>query len=107
MPSHHVELAEQCDRAGRHDEAIRHLVAGAGHNDVEALTRLGKRLLVGDRAPRLPSQGAALLVDASRRGGAEAAAVLAVRYALGASARHDRGSALESIDRKSTRPNSS
>lgn len=96
-PSSDVERAEQCDRAGRHDEAIRHLVAGASRNDVEALTRLGKRLLVGDRAPRLPSRGADLLADASRRGGAEAAAVLAVLYALGASARHDLGSALESM----------
>ena len=48
-------------------------------------TRLGKRLLVGDRAPLLPNDGAKLIEDASARGGAEAAALLAVLFAVGAS----------------------
>lgn len=80
-----VERAEQCDAAGAHADAIGHLAAAARKHDVEALTRLGKRLLVGDRAPCLPKDGAGLIADASARGGAEAAAVLAVLYAVGAS----------------------
>ena len=65
--------------------------------DVEATTRLGKRLLVGDRAPLLPNDGARFLEEASARGGAEAAAVLAVLFAVGGSAQHDLRAALESL----------
>jgi prolyl 4-hydroxylase len=92
-----VRLAEQCDAAGAHTEAIQHLVAGTHKRDVEATTRLGKRLLVGDRAPCFPKEGAGLIAEASAGGGAEAAAVLAVLYAVGASQRHDLGAALESL----------
>jgi prolyl 4-hydroxylase len=92
-----VERAEQCDAAGAHGDAITHLVAGTRKQDVEAMTRLGKRLLVGDRAPCLPKEGAGLIADASGRGGAEAAAVLAVLYAVGASPRHDVQAGLESL----------
>jgi len=92
-----VRRAEQCDAAGAHAEAIQHLVAGTHKHDVEATTRLGKRLLVGDRAPCFPKEAAGLIAEASARGGAEAAAVLAVLYAVGASQRHDVGAALESL----------
>ena len=69
-----VQQAEQCDAAGAHGDAITHLAAGARKHNVEALTRLGKRLLVGDRAPCLPKDGAGLIAEASTRGGAEAGA---------------------------------
>ena len=46
-----VARAEELDRASRHTEAVDQLVAGVRRGDVEAITRLGKRLLVGDRAP--------------------------------------------------------
>jgi prolyl 4-hydroxylase len=75
--------AEECDAAGRHTEAVDWLVAGVRRNDVEAITRLGKRLLVGDRAPHLPREGVRFLSDASGRGGAEAAALLSVCLATG------------------------
>jgi prolyl 4-hydroxylase len=90
-----VELADQCDRAGAHEDAVKHLVAGTRKQDVEATTRLGKRLLIGDRAPRLPNDGARFLSEASDRGGAEAAALLAVLYAVGASTQHGLKSALD------------
>src|SRR5512143_1060156 len=92
-----VEQAERCDATGAHADAITHLAAGARKHDVEAMTRLGKRLLVGDRAPCLPKDGAGLIADASRRGGAEAAAMLAVLYAVGASRGHDVRAGLESL----------
>ena len=78
-----IVRADQCDRAGRHTEAVDWLVAGVRKNDVEALTRLGKRLLTGDRAPHLPREGARFLTDACGRGGAEAAALLSVCLATG------------------------
>lgn len=92
-----VERAEQCDAAGAHADAIGHLAAAARKHDVEALTRLGKRLLVGDRAPCLPKDGAGLIADASARGGAEAAAVLAVLHAVGASRGHSVQTGLQSL----------
>jgi len=92
-----VERAEHCDATGAHGDAITHLAKGARKHDVEATTRLGKRLLVGDRAPCLPNDGARFVAEASERGGAEAAAVLAVLYAVGASRGHDVSSGLESL----------
>jgi hypothetical protein len=95
--SPHVARAAKLDAAGKHADAINALVAGVRSNDVEAITRLGKRLLVGDRAPHLPNDGASFLVDASRRGSAEAAAQLAVLYALGTSSEHGLAAALENL----------
>lgn len=92
-----VERAEQCDAAGAHADAVGHLAAGARKHDVEALTRLGKRLLVGDRSPCLPKDGAGLIAEASARGGAEAAALLAVLYAVGASRGHGVQAGLQSL----------
>src|SRR5690606_12908193 len=83
-----VAKADRYDAAGNHVEAVNQLAVGARRKDVEALTRLGKRLLVGDRAPRLPNDGARFIEDAFGLGGAEAAAVLSVLYAVGASRRH-------------------
>ena len=96
-PSSDVARAEQCDAAGAHTDAIEHLAAGARKHDVEAMTRLGKRLLVGDRSPCLPKDGAGLSAEASARGGAEAAAVLAALYAVGASRGHDIQAGLQSL----------
>jgi len=89
--------ADRFDAAGDHRAAVDQLAVGARNKDVEALTRLGKRLLVGDRAPALPAQGAGFLAEAVELGGAEAAAVLAVLYAVGASTRHDSADALETL----------
>ena len=89
--------AEELDRAGRHTEAIDQLVAGVRRGDVEAITRLGKRLLVGDRAPHLPNDGIRFLEDASARGGAEAAALVAVLLAVGVRRQQDLKSALASL----------
>ena len=90
-----IALAEQHDAAGRHDEAINALARATQQGDVEATTRLGKRLLVGDRAPYLPAEGARFLADANNRGGAEAAARLAVLVAAGAHAPQNWGAAFE------------
>jgi prolyl 4-hydroxylase len=92
-----VAKADDCDAAGNHGAAIDHLARGARLKDVDALTRLGKRLLAGDRAPALPSQGAGFLAEAVELGGAEAAAVLAVVYGIGASRRHGPADALDTL----------
>jgi len=79
----HVIQAEAHDAAGRHDQAIDSLARGTKAGDVESMTRLAKRLLIGDRAPFLPRDGARFLVDAAKAGGAEAPALLAVLSGAG------------------------
>jgi prolyl 4-hydroxylase len=79
-----LELAARHDAAGRHDEAVNALAVAAGSGDVAATTELGKRLVIGDRAPYLPRDGAGLLADAADAGGVEAALRLACLSALGA-----------------------
>jgi hypothetical protein len=79
-----LSLAAQHDHAGRHDDAINALARATQSGDLDAMAELGKRLVVGDRAPLLPQDGAGLLVDAARAGHAEAACRLAVLTALGA-----------------------
>jgi prolyl 4-hydroxylase len=61
------------------------------------MTRLGKRLLAGDAAPYLPREGMGFLLDAARRGGAEAPAVLAVLSAAGAHVRQSWNEGLSAL----------
>jgi hypothetical protein len=76
-------LAEQCDARGAYDDAINALARATRLGDVEATTRLGKRLIVGNNAPLLPTDGTRFLLDALNGGGAEAGARLAVLMAAG------------------------
>jgi hypothetical protein len=77
-------LAAEHDAAGRHGDAINELAIATQRGDVEAMTELGKRLIVGDRAPLLPKDGVRFLLDAVQAGSAEAALRLANLVALGA-----------------------
>jgi hypothetical protein len=83
MPSG-LELAAQHDAAGRHNDAINALAVATKQGDLAAMTELGKRLVVGDRGPYLPKDGAKFLSDAARAGNADAAIRLACMSALGA-----------------------
>lgn len=82
-------MAARHDAAGRHDEAIDCLARATQRGDVEATTRLAKRLIVGDRAPLLGRQGATFMREAAMAGGAEAAALLAVLAAVGVGGNQD------------------
>jgi len=90
-----IEQAERHDAAGRHDQAIDCLARATQLGDVEAKTRLAKRLTVGDRAPLLAREGAQFLREAATQGGAEAAALLAVLAAAGLGGRHDWKAAID------------
>ncbi len=78
-----LALAAQCDANGAHEDAVNALARAAGLGSVEAKTQLGKRLVAGNNAPLLPTEGAGLLIEAVNGGGAEAAARLAVLAAAG------------------------
>jgi len=89
-----VLQARELDAQGRHDDAINQLALAAQRGDVVATTQLAKRIIVGDRAPRLRAQGMGLLRDAVSKGGAEAAGRLAVLVAAGADGEPDWRAAL-------------
>src|SRR5262245_7368613 len=85
--SDYVIDAANHDASHRHDEAVNSLARGVKAGDVVSMTRLGKRLLVGDSAPYLPREGVSFLIDAAKAGGAEAPAILAVLSVAGAHVR--------------------
>jgi prolyl 4-hydroxylase len=78
-----VAEAARCDSSGNHARALSLLADASAHGDVEAMTQLGKRLLVAANAPDRPEEGTQLIRAAAERGGAEAAAQLAVLSAIG------------------------
>src|SRR5262245_31620421 len=79
-----LALAAEHDLAGRHDDAINALARATQAGDLEAMTELGTRLVIGDRGPLLPKDGTGFLIDAFKGGHAEAALKLATLTALGA-----------------------
>lgn len=78
-----VAEVAQCDARGDHARAVTLLAEGTARGDVDAMTELGKRLLVGYQAPFSPGQGTELIIKAANSGGAAAAAQLAVLSAIG------------------------
>lgn len=78
-----LAAAEAHDARGDHDGAINVLATATGHGDQVAKTRLGKRLLVGDRSPYLPREGARFILEAAHAGVAEAVALVAVFQCTG------------------------
>jgi hypothetical protein len=92
-----LAIAEDCDARGAHDDAVNALSRAAQLGDIEAATRLGKRLISGVQAPLLPTDGTRLLADAAERGGAEAAARLAVLAAAGTYLQHSLENALQLV----------
>lgn len=90
-----LDLADALDAEGRHADAIDLLSRAARLGSVRAKGRVGMRILIGDRAPSYPAQGAGLLEEAAREGGAEAAALLAVLAGAGAYRRQSWSEALD------------
>jgi hypothetical protein len=62
----------ECDAAGRHSDAINLLARATARGDAAAMSALGHRLLIGDRAPLLPIDAVRFLVDAAQRGDSRA-----------------------------------
>jgi hypothetical protein len=92
-------LAAALDAQGRHTEAIDWLSRAGQVGDVEALTELGLRLIVGRNAPFLPIDGARLLSSAGSKGGAKALEHLAVLIGAGIYARQSWAGALDCLQR--------
>lgn len=76
--------AREHDAAGRHDDAINVLAAATRAGDLQAMSELGHRLLVGDRAPRLVPHALSFITEAARGGEGRALARVAALTAAGA-----------------------
>jgi prolyl 4-hydroxylase len=98
-----LSIAAERDAAGDREAALNALARAARRGHAGAMTRLGKRLLVADRAPWMPRQGAGLLIQATEAGDAEAAARLSVLAALGLHVRQSWADALDLLTRAADR----
>jgi prolyl 4-hydroxylase len=78
-------LAAACalDSAGRHGESFNTLKSAAAAGDLAATSELAHRLLVGDRAPKMPDHALSLLAGAARGGDGRALARMAALTAAG------------------------
>lgn len=75
--------AAALDRAGKHRDAIAVLSRAAMAGDLLARRKVGLRILLGDRAPRMGEQGVRLITEAGMQGDAKAAELSAVLVAAG------------------------
>lgn len=85
----------ELDHAGRFAEALEALKEASLQGDRVAMTELGHRLLVGDRAPKSPKHALYLLHEAAKQGEARALARLAALTAGGAYLKQDWRHALQ------------
>ncbi len=95
MTSSELAKVAAFDAAGRHTEAIAALARATSAGDVDAMTALGLRLLLGDRGPSIPLEGARFLLDAAQRGHPEAQARAAALLAGGVGVPQDWPAALK------------
>ncbi|HEY0963853.1 MAG TPA: 2OG-Fe(II) oxygenase [Pseudomonadales bacterium] len=95
--SSYVQQASALDAAGNHDGAIDVLANATRAGDLDAMVMLGKRLMVGDRAPYLPKDGVGLVLEAAAKLNAEALAQLAALQCIGLYQRKDWQDALRTL----------
>jgi prolyl 4-hydroxylase len=76
--------AHEHDVAGRHNDAVNTLAAATRAGDLQAMSALGHRLLIGDRAPRLIPHALSFITEAARGGEGRALARVAALTAAGA-----------------------
>lgn len=79
-----LRAASEHDAAGRHDDAINTLAAATRAGDLHAMSELGHRLLIGDRAPQLVPHALSFITEAANRGEGRALARVAALTAAGA-----------------------
>jgi prolyl 4-hydroxylase len=90
-----LAIARGHDFAGRHREAIDVLTAASKRGDLVAMSELGHRTLVGDRAPKIPQHALSFLMAAAKGGEGRALARMAALSTGGAYVRRDWPGALQ------------
>jgi prolyl 4-hydroxylase len=96
---------DELDVAGKHAAALQGLIDAAKRGDLDAHVQLGKRYLVGDRAPRRPEDAIRLFNVATEKGSADAPALLSILIALGIYYQQSWQSAFEALTLAATRGN--
>ncbi len=89
-----IHTASALDAAGRHADSMEALRQASLKGDLEAMTELSHRLLVGDRAPVSPQHALVLLNQAAQAGNGRALARLAALAAGGIFVKQDWAQAL-------------
>ncbi len=89
-----LQVAREHDAAGRYADAVDALARATRGGDLQAMSELGHRLLVGDRVPRLPEHGVPFIQEAARGGEGRALARVAALTAAGAYLQQDWAAAL-------------
>ncbi len=84
-----LEAAFAHDRDGRHDAALQTLANASRQGDLPAMTELGHRLLIGDRAQKQPKFAMSFLLQAAKGGDPRALARMAALMAGGAYVKQD------------------
>jgi hypothetical protein len=79
-----LSTAREHDAAGRHEEAVDALAKATRAGDLQAMSELGHRLLIGDRAPRIVPHALSFIAEAARGGEGRALARVAALTAAGA-----------------------
>lgn len=92
-----TEKAARHDAEGDIEKALMALAKAANEGDLHARTLLGKRMLLGDRAPRMLKDGAAHILMAAQDGHPEAVAAMAILQCLGIQQRKNWQDALNSL----------
>jgi prolyl 4-hydroxylase len=90
-----LAAARELDGAGRHAEAYSQLAEASRQGDLPAMSELGHRLLVGDRAPKSPRHALTLLLAGAQQGEPRALARVAALTAGGAYVKQDWAQALK------------
>ncbi|HHX83501.1 MAG TPA: 2OG-Fe(II) oxygenase [Pseudomonadaceae bacterium] len=92
-----TEKAARLDAEGDIEKALMALAKAAGEGDLQARTQLGKRMLLGDRAPRMLKDGAAHILMAAQEAHPEAVAAMAILQCLGIQQRKNWQDALNTL----------
>lgn len=92
-----VARAAEFDALNQHQAAVEWLVRAVNLGDADATLQLGKRYLLGDRAPHNPADAFQLFNRAITLGSMEAPALMSSLYALGYQCQQSWQGALESL----------
>ncbi len=92
-----LAAAHEFDRVGRHAEALETLRSYSGRGDAGAMSELAHRLLVGDRAPKLPRHALSILLEAVKLSEPRSLARMAALAAGGAYVKQDWEAALKML----------
>jgi hypothetical protein len=84
-----LAAAFELDAAGNHGEAFNALKRASAAGDLPAMTELGHRLLIGDRAPKMVEHALSLISGSARGGEGRALSRMAALTAAGAYVKQD------------------